>query len=323
MKNDQTGFLYLTERDLSGLGVTPAEAADRVEKAVLAQARGDILTAPKSTITPGDGRYLMSTLSVSDDPQVVAVKSVVLNPRNAGRDIPVINATMVLLDSETGALRAVLDANWITAIRTAALSSVVARRLADPRSADIAFIGSGVQALSHLDAFADLFPLKTVTVFGRGRANIDRLCAAARDKGLVANSVDSAGEALEGADIVVSSITATYDGPEFLNANRLKPGAFATITDLGVPWIKASMAAFNTIIIDDLQQEAAMPKPMVAPDLVLGDLAGFLSGGITAKFLPDNRCAFVFRGVAIGDFALAALAYEKARSEGIGQLVGG
>lgn len=321
MMSQRAGFVYLADREISDLAITPGEAAAAVEEAILALARGDNWTAPKTAILPGDGRYFMSTLAASDDPPLMALKSAVLNPHNPERGLDTINATIVLLDSSTGQLRAVLDANWITAARTAAMSAVAARRLADPRSAHIAFVGCGVQALSHLESFAAMFPLKRASAFGRGKRNIDRICAAARDKGLAAHAVNRVDEAIADADIVVSSITATYDGPPFLDAGQLKPGAFAAITDLAVPWIAESMTAFSTVIIDDLRQEAAMATPMVAPGLVLGDLVGLLSGGIEAAFSPRARSAFVFRGVAIGDFALAALVYEKAMSERAGRRI--
>ncbi len=59
----------------------------------------------------------------------------------------------MVMDGQTGLLRAVLEANWVTAVRTAALSMVAARRLPDPNAETVAFVGAGVQARSHLAAF--------------------------------------------------------------------------------------------------------------------------------------------------------------------------
>ena len=78
------------------------------------------------------------------------------------------------------------------------------------------------------------------------------------------------------------------------------------------------MPAFSTIIIDDLEQEAVMEKPMVAPELIGSDLAGLVTGSAGAAFSPGKTSAFVFRGMAIGDFAVAALALEKAETAGRG-----
>jgi len=314
-------FLHLSDDELAGLGITTAEAVDAVENAIRARRQGDVRVTPKSVIEPGDGRYLMSTLGVTGAPSMTVVKSVVLNPRNPPRGLSGINATIVMLDGETGILKAVMQANWITAVRTAALSAIAARRFADPAAKRIAFVGTGAQARAHLDTFADLYPLEEVAIAGRGRTNIDRLAAAADARGLRARVASDPRDALADADIAVSSVVATYDGPPLADARWLKPGAFATITDLARPWDRDGMAAFDTIVIDDLEQEAAMAEPMVAPNLVAGDLDGLVNADLPSGHAPQRRSAFVFRGVAIGDLAMAALAYARAGAAGIGQRI--
>ena len=305
-------FLFLSDETLAGLGIATTDVIDCIETTIRAQAEGKVWAAPKASILPGDGRYMMATLAASDTPRIIAVKSVMVSPRNPARGLAGINGAIMLLDSETGLLLAVMDANWVTAVRTAGLSAVVAKRLANPQSTSVAFVGCGVQAHAHLDAFAELFPLSEVRASGRGRANVEKLCAAAREKGLKATASASPREALEGADLVVSSITLAYDVTPFLDARWLKPGAFAAITDLAIPWMPQGMVAFDSIIIDDREQEAAMEKPMVDPALVRGDMTELLTGSVSAGFSGEKRSAFAFRGLAIGDFALASLAYAKA-----------
>ncbi|MDH3663412.1 MAG: ornithine cyclodeaminase family protein, partial [Alphaproteobacteria bacterium] len=168
------------------------------------------------------------------------------------------------------------------------------------------------QARSHLETFADLFPLKEVRAFGRGQANIDRVCEMARDKGLIAKACDTAHQAVQDADLIVSSVTLSFELAPFVDAGWLKPGAFATITDVAGPWIAESMPAFDTIVIDDQEQERASAKKMVDPGLVSGDLRDVVGGKIGEAFDLDKTCAFIFRGLAIGDFAVACLAYERA-----------
>ncbi len=82
--------------------------------------------------------------------------------------------------------------------------------------------------------------------------------------------------------------------------------------DLALPWFPESMTAFARIVVDDKEQEAAMPEPMVAPRLVSGDLADLVDGSIAAIPAGTERSAFVFRGVGLADLALASLAYQRA-----------
>jgi len=277
-----------------------------------------VWNAPKSAIAPGDGRYFMNTLSLADDPPYAAVKALGLNARNHEQGLDTIAALVVLHDSRTGWPIAIMEGAWITALRTAGLSAVAATHLARKGSKVIAFIGCGVQARSHLDIFAELFPLTEVRALGRGATNRDRLLAQAEAKGLQGVASETARAAIDGADIVVTSVPAHGGLEPFLDARWLGPGAFAAITDLAEPWIDAGMAALDRIVVDDLEQERTMPHPLVDPDLVAGDITQLVTGTIDGRRDPKQTTAFIFRGLALGDLALAYLAYEAALTTGAG-----
>lgn len=306
--------IYLTDAALEAMAIAPGEIADAIEAALRDKARGRLHVAPKSAVLPGEGRYMMSTLAVGE---VTVVKQVSVCPGNGERGLPAINGAIMVLDAETGLLRACMEANWITAHRTAALSAVAARRLADPDAAAIAFVGTGVQAQSHLLAFRNMFPLKHVLAVGRGRANLEKLLDFARGLGLDADAADPE-TALREADIVVTSVTLDYSIRPFLDARWLKPRAFAAITDLCIPWETAGMGAFGTVAVDDLEQERASEKPMLAPDLIAGDLTDLVMGKLPERDW-NKPAAFAFGGIALGDYAAARLALERAEETGAGQ----
>jgi ornithine cyclodeaminase/alanine dehydrogenase len=302
---------YLGHDELDALEISTNDAVESIEHLIQGRVEGRMWNAPKSALLLPDSRFMMATLAAADDPPFVAVKSVVLNPRNPERGEALINSLVTLLDSETGRPLALLDGNWVTAIRTAALSTVAARRLARPDSTVAAFIGCGVQARSHLRAFADTFPLREVRMLGRGRPNQEALCRMGEQMGLSATVCRSAREAVDGADLIISSVTSSRGLEPFVDARWLAPGSFAAITDVALPWISEGMAAFNRIVIDDLEQESTMPQPMVPPALVLGDITGVVNGDIEGRQSDSERAAFVFRGLALGDLALAAVAYRR------------
>jgi len=319
--NKPDNILYLSSETLQNLEITTTEVIESIEHLIRGQVNSQVWNAPKSVIQPEDGRYMMSTLSAADDPPFLAVKSVILNPRNSERGLPQINGLIMLLDSDTGLPLAIVDGNWVTAVRTAGASAVAALRLARTDSATIAFIGCGVQAHSHLQAFSDLFPLKQIRAYGRGSANRDKLCSTAKGMGFDAVASNSAKEAIEDADIVITSVTLSHQIDPFLDARWLKPDVFVSSTDLAIPWVDESMSAFDKIIIDDLEQESAMPNPLVEPSLVSGDLPGLINGNISGRSTETERTAFVFRAIALGDLALAGLAYQKAKAVSQGHLI--
>lgn len=306
-----TAIPYLSADDLAALNLTTDDVIECIEQAIKAAAYGTVFSAPKAVIQPGDGRYMMAALAAMNDPALLTVKTVVLNPDNPAHGLPQINGLVTMLDANTGLPVAVIDGNWITAVRTAGLSATAARHLARKEAASIGFVGTGVQARSHLDAFADMFPLQHAKIFGRGQANIDLLTTAAVGHGLTVEHSETGQDAIEGVDLVVTSITATGGPKPFLDASGMKQGAFAAVTDLGVPWVHDSFSALDLLVIDDVDQEAALPNKLCHPQDVTGDLSQLVLGAIPARTAPDQRTAFVFRGHALGDLALAALAWQK------------
>lgn len=310
---------YLSHSSLQKLELTTHDIVDSIEHLLTEKNRQQAWNAPKAVITPPDGRYMMATLAAADDPPFLAVKALVLNPDNPKHGLPSINALVTLLDSRSGLPLAVIDGNWVTAIRTAGLSAVAAKRLARSDSSVAAFIGCGVQAHSHLHALAELFPLKQIRAFGRGTASRDAFCRDAETMGLTVTASQTAQEAIDGADLIVTSVTLSPQLIPFLDARWLKPGAFVTMTDLAASWLAETIPALDRIFVDDLQQEASMSRPLVDPTLVQGDLTDLVSGKAAGRQMADERTAFVFRGLALGDLAVAGLAYRRAceTSQGI------
>lgn len=303
---------YLSQSSLQDLQLTTQDIVASIEHLILGRSQQQVWNAPKAVITPPDGRYMMATLAAANDPPFLAVKALVLNPDNPQHGLSSINALVTLLDSRSGLPLAIIDGNWVTAVRTAGLSAVAAKRLARSDASVAAFVGCGMQAHSHLQALVELFPLKQIHAFARGAASRDAFCRSAEKMGLSAIASKTAQEAVQDADLIVTSVTLSPQLAAFLNARWLKSGAFVTMTDLAVPWLTESMSAFDRIIVDDLEQEASMPKPLVDPALVCGDLAGLVTGKVAGRCTNDERTAFVFRGLALGDLAVAGLAYQRA-----------
>lgn len=303
-----TNPILLDDAALRALAITPTEMVEAIRQTLLDKVEGRFLTTPKSVITPGDGRYLMTTLSTG--PELTVVKAVTVCPDNPSKGLPSITGSIMVLDAHTGETRAVMDAEWVTGIRTAGLSALAAKKLAKPDSQSMGFLGCGVQALSHLEIFSALFPLKSIRLYGRGTANIDRLCRAAAKMNISAEVVTDPAEVLS-CDISVSSLPITFSGTPFADARAVNAGGLAIITDAAKPWIQEHLTCFETIVTDDLEQETNMPTPMVPPQYLTTDLAGLVSK--TPPIGAGSR-AFMFRGIAAGDYAAAALIWEKSRN---------
>src|SRR4029453_18388910 len=110
------GPRYLSPAALDGLELSTTEIVESIEALLRSAKQSRAWSAPKPVIKPPDGRYLMATLSAADDPPFMAVKALLLNPRNPERGLSSINSLVVLQDGDTGLPLAVIDGNWITAV---------------------------------------------------------------------------------------------------------------------------------------------------------------------------------------------------------------
>ncbi len=306
---------HISKADLNGFDIKTRDIISMIEQAIRGAEAGKVWTAPKAVIDPPDSRYIMATLGAMDEPPIVATKSLVLNEENLDVGLPQINSLVTLLHGVTGVPLATVDGNWITAIRTAGLSAAAAKYMANENATSIGFVGTGLQAQSHLKLFADMFPLARVKVFGRGQRNIDILCELACGLGLDARVAETAQDAVQDVDLVVTSVTHTGVTGAFLDADWLSPGCFLSSVDLGLPWHTESFAKLDRVIIDDLIQEVTLPKKLVNPDDVDGDLSRLITGKLTGRSSDDDRTAFIFRGHALGDLALSVLAYQKYQAQ--------
>jgi len=318
---EPAGLRYLSRQNMEQLALTAVEIVTAIENLCFGRERGDVRNAPKSFIKPDNVRFFMSTLAVSDDPPFMAVKSLGMNETNLARGAESIGSLITLFDGLSGHPLAVMDGDWITAQRTAGLSALAAKHMARDDSKVLAFVGCGVQARSHLDIFAEIYPIAEIRALGRGAANRDALCRRAAKRGLTATAATSGQDAIEGADIVISSVPGSPETETFLDADWLKPGAFVSMVDLARSWHAESLGILDGVFIDDTAQETSMPRPMVAPALVRGDLQDLVSGRLPGRRNDQERGAFVFRGLAIGDLALAIAAYDRAVNASIGQIL--
>jgi ornithine cyclodeaminase len=150
----------------------------------------------------------------------VGVKLVTVTPDNPERQMPFINAVYVLFDATTQSPEAIVDGAALTALRTAAVSGLATRHLANPDAGRLVIFGAGVQARSHLDAMLAVRPLEHVTVVSRTLPGAHALVDIARERGVSADVGDAA--TVAEAELVCTCTTS--DVPLFDGA-RLALGA--------------------------------------------------------------------------------------------------
>lgn len=239
----------------------------------------------------------------------LATKLITQVPSNAARGKPTMIATVLLMSPETGEVLAVIEANALTALRTAAASAVAARALAHPDASVVALLGSGVLARSHARLLRRVRPIREIRVWSRDPANAGR-CA--DDIGGVL--APSAEQAVRGADIVC---TVSNASEPILEGRWL--AAHALVAAVGAPrpgWRELDDEAMRNPVVAD-QREAAEKESgdvIRSGATVYAELGEILSGALPR---PSAKRPVIFKslGLAVEDAVAARLVYEAAQRE--------
>src|SRR5437762_6016415 len=142
------------------------ECIDVMEKAFIALARGDVEQPLRTIFRPATVKGVMAMMPAyrGVDTPLFGLKAICVFPGNAAIGKDAHQGAVILFDGTTGELLAIVNASAITAIRTAAVSGLATKALANPDASTLAIVGAGVQARAHLDAIACVRQLKDVRI---------------------------------------------------------------------------------------------------------------------------------------------------------------
>jgi len=260
----------------------------------------------------------------------LGLKAVLVFPANAERGIETHQGAVLLFEADTGRLSAMMDGAAITAIRTAAVSGVATDLLARPDSVELAILGAGVQARTHIDAIAAVRPLRRVRIWSR---NPDRAAALALEQRSRFNfpieAEAMADAAVRGADIVA---TVTASAEPILQRGWLKEGVHINAVGSSIPTsreIDTPTMAAARLFVDRRESALAEAGDLLIPMLegaVKGDHVQAELGEVLTGKKPGRRSAreltlFKSLGLAVEDVASAAYVVRRARETGTGQTV--
>ncbi|MEM8863856.1 MAG: ornithine cyclodeaminase family protein, partial [Chloroflexota bacterium] len=199
--------LILNHREVRQL-LPMDECITALENAFVTLAKGDALQPLRWPMFLPDRSGLLGMMPgyVGGDINMLGIKTVSVMPGNHGTDYDSHQGTIMLFEKAHGVLKAIVDATEVTSIRTAAASGVATKLLAREDACDLAIIGSGVQARSHLTAMLAVRSIKRVRAFSPNRARLEAFA----EWGLRTHQVDVEIEddvrsAVEQADIICTT----------------------------------------------------------------------------------------------------------------------
>jgi len=257
----------------------------------------------------------------------LGAKLVTVFDANHAKGLPSHLASILLMDPDTGALKALLDGRYITEARTAAVSAVSSRLLARKTSKSLAIIGSGVQAKSHLEALSRVHRLTQVAVWSPTKAHRDDFVTNCLGSDPRPVAVDHPGEAVVGADIIV---LVTSSPTPVIENGWVKPGAHVISVGACRPnqrEIDPVLAARARLFVDS--RDAAlvesgdvvmgMKEGRFGADHIAGELGQLVAGSVEGRSSDAQITIFKSLGMAVEDVTAADLAYRRAVENNLGK----
>ncbi|HLH63299.1 MAG TPA: ornithine cyclodeaminase family protein [Ktedonobacteraceae bacterium] len=273
---------------------------------------------------------LMPSLLQTGQEQAFGLKIITVMPRNPLRNLPRLTASVLLLDTVTGQTLAIMEGNWLTAMRTGAVSGLATDLLARQDAHTLALFGAGRQAVTQVMAIHAVRPLREVRVVNRNDAHFLQLQG--RLQKLLGPAcppvlrVGSSREALEGATLVVCATASTE--PLF-QRQEVEKGTHINAIGAFTPEMREvdSETLAQARIVVDLREAALIEAGDLLQPLAAGlipgpetwiELGDLVTGKQAGRSSEDEITFFKSVGVAVQDVATALYVYRKAQELGKG-----
>ena len=309
-----------------------AECVELMSDALASLARGEVFQPLRTIVRPPDARGLLGLMPAyrQGEQGAFGLKAICVFPGNPAIGKDAHQGMVILFSQETGEPLALMNASAITAIRTAAVSAVATRLLAREDAEQLAIIGAGVQARTHLVALACVRQIKRARIACRNREHAEQLVREMREKvPFPIEAVGSNDEAVRNADLVV---LATSAQEPVIKRDWLADGAHVNGIGTHSPHsreIDSETMAAARIFTDrreSLLNEAgdyllAAQEGAITPESVVAEIGELVIGTKQGRTAPSEITVFKSLGLAIEDVVCAEYLFRKAIAENVGTQV--
>jgi ornithine cyclodeaminase/alanine dehydrogenase-like protein (mu-crystallin family) len=324
-------ILILSHDDVVHL-LPMSECIDVMSEALSALARGQVSQPLRTILKPSAVKGVLAMMPAfrAGDTPMFGLKAICVFPGNAaiGRDAH--QGGVLLFSGETGEPLAMVNASAVTSIRTAAVSAVATRSLAREDASELAIIGAGIQARSHLEAMACVRSIRRARIASSRFDRARKFTSEMRPRfTFPIEAVETPEAAVRDADLIV---TATTSREPVIRHEWILPGAHINAIGTYSPAAReidtATMAAASLFV--DRRESAlneagdyliAAKEGAIGPEHILAELGEVLIGAKAGRTSPDEITVFKSLGLAIEDLAAAEHVYRKAQQRSAGTWV--
>ncbi len=297
------------------------EAITALEKGLLTEARGDAKNMVKTHVGWDNGSTLHAIGAVFPKERFAGTKTWA---HTAGGATPL----LILFDSETGSLKAIIEAFALGQLRTASASGVATNWLAAKDADDFAIIGTGKQAITQVAAIVAVRPIKRIRVFSRNEERRSNFAQRVKEE-FKLETIACGGIAETVRDAAIITVVTRATQP-IINAEMIAKGTHINAIGAIVPSrgevARDVLERCKEIVVDSVPQAQKLSRELIEffgpadqqgwqgvkslADLVLAH---------EPRQIEDDLTLFKSLGMGISDLALGMELYRKARAQGLGR----
>ncbi len=320
---------FLSQEDILSLKIPYMDVIDIVERVMGEFARGTCQLPVKIHVNTRPATYINAMPAyVGGEHDVTGIKWVAGYPENRKRNLPVTCGIMVMNDSETGLVKAFLDARWITAIRTAAVAAVTAKYCKVKDTHAMTIIGAGEQGKWNARLFKLVIPELRRIYIGdiyepAITAYLEKMQPLLPDVEIVPFYTDDERQAAIDDSQILLTATQRGDKP-IIYSEMLHKGM------LGIPlestaWEGKTYTRFaDRFVCDDWNlvqtylRDGKYTDGLPDEYCLLGDI---VNGTVPGRASEDEFVITSSHGIALSDVAVASMVLRIADEKGVGQIL--
>jgi len=261
---------------------------------------------------------------------VLATKVVTSFAENIRYGHPTITALIVYNDPDTGIPLAIIEASYITAVRTGAAGAVAIKHLAIRDARTLGIIGTGVQARAQVEAACKVRDIRAVKAYDLMPDHTRNFAKEMSKKlGVDVIPVGNAEDAVAGSETIV---TATSSRTPVLRGEWIERGTHINGIGSHAPDVREiddETVRKAKIVVDSkeavLREAGDLMMPIaqgvVSESSIHAELGEIILGVKKGRESEDEVTLFKSVGLAVQDASVAKLVYDKARENGLGDEV--
>ncbi len=314
-----------------GQSVGMVQAIGAVRRAYIQYSSGKAVLPPRIAVSREKGSDVTLFMpAYMTETKEFGIKIITIIPKNREKNIPTINAMILVLDAETGRAAAIMDGTYLTALRTGAGSGVATDLLARKDARVAAIFGAGIQARTQLEAICTVRSIRKVRVFDVSNSRAESFAEEMKRHGepippdiIVASSPE---EAVRDADIICAATTAFT--PVFGDSG-LKPGVHVNAIGSFRPEVQeipAETVARAKVFVDSLPISLGETGDLIIPiqqglikeSHIRGEIGQVATGRVLGRQSEEEITLFKSVGLAVQDVVVASLVLNHAISLGLG-----